>query len=77
MSEKDSGLPLEASLDHVHNLCLADSARNPHRHFALMSIEYEIKTGGTDREVPNVNPLKKRWKHGTVETDEVTSTIDL
>jgi len=42
-----------------------------------MSIEYEIETGGSDREVLNLNPLKKRWKHGTVEADEATSSIDL
>lgn len=77
MSEKNPGLSVDARLDHLHNLYLTDSAGNPHRHFAIMSIEYEIETGGSDREVLNLNPLKERWKHGTVETDEATSSIDL
>ena len=77
MSEKDSGLPLNASLDYVHNFCLTNSADNSHSHFTLMSIECEIETGGSDGEVPNLNPLKERWKHGTVESDEATSSIDL
>lgn len=64
-------------LDGDYDLDLAGSAGNSHRHFTLMSIEYEIETSGSDREVPNLNPLKERWKNGAVETDEATSTVDL
>jgi hypothetical protein len=77
MSETDSGLPLDASLDHVHNLSLTDSAGDSHRHLALMSIEHKVQTCGADGEVSNLYSLEELWKHGTVETHKTTSAIDL
>ena len=77
MNEKRTILQVDARLKGKNDLYLADSTGHPHRHLVLMSIEHQIETRGSDREIPNLNPLEERWKHRTIETHEATSSIDL
>lgn len=60
MSETDSGLLLDASLNHVHDLCLAGAAGHSEGHLVFVSIEHEVETRGADGEVPNLHSLKER-----------------
>lgn len=77
MSEEKTVLPADSGLNSQNDLYLAGSAGNPHRDFVPMPIEHQIETRGSDREVPKLDPLEKRWKHRTIETHDATSPINV
>ncbi len=64
-------------LDDEDDLYLAGSADYSQRHFVLMAIKHEIKTGGTDGEVLQFDPFEKRRQRWAHKLHQASRPIDL
>ena len=64
-------------LDDEDDLYRAGSTSDRQCHLVLMTVEHEVKTGGTDGEVPQFDSFKERRQRWTHKLQKASSPIDL